>query len=82
MAETIWGPEFEQYATRNFDLRLSEISDNDIKSFHDTHQIPPLAAVENSLCRFDPKVANYSEMGMGTILEAIRKYSLEKNGCK
>ncbi|KAG9088349.1 hypothetical protein FRC06_002080 [Ceratobasidium sp. 370] len=65
-----WGPGLDYYS-QNFDPRKSSISEEAVTTFYNAHGIPPLAALENILCR--PEIVEKKVKIIGARLSEIMK---------
>lgn len=74
MAESIWGPSYEQYSQRKFEPRILEISEDDTIKFDDTYRAPPLAFLENFLCQSIMMPLEADILDLSKILGAIENY--------
>ncbi|KAG8775639.1 hypothetical protein FRC12_001354 [Ceratobasidium sp. 428] len=79
MAEHIWGPEIEEYSMRAFEPQISEVSNSKTEAFKRLYDVPPLAFVESSLRRCDPRVYGIGNMKIDDIIITIGKYAMVNN---
>ncbi|QRV80481.1 MYND Zn-finger protein [Ceratobasidium sp. AG-Ba] len=75
MAEEIWGPAFSEYITQDFEPRIIDISPEEAKEFRKTYNAHPLASIETSLRKLDPRAYTPDVIHSGDLLQAMSQYS-------
>ncbi|KAG8722162.1 hypothetical protein FRC08_006276 [Ceratobasidium sp. 394] len=70
----IWGPKFDEYSRRMFDPRISGTQSKDIKIFYHKLNVCPLDAVENSLCKCDPRIGTAGLMDLNSVTYTLFTY--------
>ncbi|KAG8724722.1 hypothetical protein FRC09_015195 [Ceratobasidium sp. 395] len=79
MSERIWGPDFDEYSAQNFKPQGSDVPMSKIEFFDINGQfreVPPLALIETSLSRCDPRIYGTVSLNLNIVSTALVEYSL------